>query len=195
MCGCARARERKPPFQDFLSGQTSNTAFNESNHTSPSATYVLKLLVPEVLGMQMPRQYQTRLVGIFTSDRAKGAVVMKFRPEIAKLVDEVIGEFGSYDLDPKDVGQDATEESHYLHTHRHEYIRTVQDIVDHAPVANGGRVLELGAFFSVVSICLARLGYTVTAADMPEFMELPEQIERFTNRMWASPACGCRIMF
>lgn len=56
-------------------------------------------------------------------------------------------------------------------------------------------MLELGAFFGVVSICLARLGYTVTAADMPEFMELPEQIERFTNRMWASPACGCRIMF
>jgi SAM-dependent methyltransferase len=67
----------------------------------------------------------------------------------------------------------------YVALHRHEYIRTVRDILDHCPPAEGVRVLELGAFFGVVSLALRRLGYDVTAADMPEFIDHPAQKQRY----------------
>ena len=47
------------------------------------------------------------------------------------------------------------------------------------PVEPGIKVLEIGAFFGVVCIALASLGYDVTAADVPEYIDLPEQKERY----------------
>jgi 2-polyprenyl-3-methyl-5-hydroxy-6-metoxy-1,4-benzoquinol methylase len=67
----------------------------------------------------------------------------------------------------------------YPEQHRHEYVRTVRDILEHRPPSGVVRVLELGAFFGVVSISLRRLGYDVTAADMPEFIEHPAQVARY----------------
>jgi SAM-dependent methyltransferase len=40
-------------------------------------------------------------------------------------------------------------------------------------------VLEIGAFFGVVCIALGSLGYDVTAADIPEYIDLPEQKDRY----------------
>jgi SAM-dependent methyltransferase len=71
----------------------------------------------------------------------------------------------------------------YVVRHRHEYIRTVRDILQVRPPEQVSvRVLELGAFFGVNCMALSSLGYHVTAADVPEFMELPAQIERFARR-------------
>jgi SAM-dependent methyltransferase len=55
----------------------------------------------------------------------------------------------------------------------------VRDILEHRPPVGPVRVLELGAFFGVVSLALSLLGYEVVAADLPEFMDLAEQRNRF----------------
>lgn len=107
---------------------------------------------------------------------------MKFKQDVVRLVDEVIAEFGDYDLDIRDeADRDTASKSNYLKAHRHEYIRTVQDLTEHFGDRKDVRVLEIGAFFGVVCICLARLGYKVTASDVPEYMSMPEQEARFAK--------------
>jgi SAM-dependent methyltransferase len=100
---------------------------------------------------------------------------MQFRREIAELVDGVISDLGSFDLNLSPSRKPTT----YPKRHRYEYMRTVQDCVDHFGPRERVRVLEIGAFFGIVCICLAKLGYRVTAADVPEYMALPEHRRRF----------------
>lgn len=103
--------------------------------------------------------------------------------EATAAVDAVITEMRDEDLriDGADVGMSPEGDDGYPAQHRHEYIRTVRDILVHRPPVERIRVLELGAFFGVVSIALQRLGYEVTAADLPELIELPRQAERFAR--------------
>lgn len=67
----------------------------------------------------------------------------------------------------------------YIKKHLADYARTVYDVMRFSERTGATRVLEIGAFFGVVCICLAKLGLKVTAADLPEYMEMPEQKERF----------------
>jgi SAM-dependent methyltransferase len=99
----------------------------------------------------------------------------------ASAVDDAILAIGEYDLclEHASAGMPADERGGYVTRHRHEYVRTVRDVLEFRPPTGRVRVLELGAFFGVVSIALNRLGYEVTAADLPEFMDLPDQRHRF----------------
>jgi SAM-dependent methyltransferase len=99
----------------------------------------------------------------------------------ASAVDDAIVAVGDFDLclEHATTGMPANERGSYVTRHRHEYVRTVRDVLEFRPPTGRVRVLELGAFFGVVSIALTRLGYEVTAADLPEFMELPDQRHRF----------------
>lgn len=104
-------------------------------------------------------------------------------------VDAAIADIGSFDLKvagasegmPSLATADGT--ASYVARHRHEYIRTVRDVLEFAPPgpARGVRVLEIGAFFGTNCVALSKLGYSVTAADAPEFIEQPEQIERYAR--------------
>jgi len=106
----------------------------------------------------------------------------QFRREIVDLVEEVTEEFGDYDLDVRgEEHRSGPTDSHYLRAHRHEYVRTVHDIVEHYGNRTKVRVLEIGSFFGIVCICLARLGFEVVASDVPEYIELPEQKSRFAK--------------
>lgn len=98
-----------------------------------------------------------------------------------EIVDAVVTEMGDFDLRIPGAmaGMSSGDPVSYLEQHRHEYVRTVRDLLGHRPPAGVVRVLELGAFFGVVSISLGKLGYDVTAADLPEFMELPAQVQRY----------------
>lgn len=98
-------------------------------------------------------------------------------PQLNSVLDQVLGEFAGYDLVPE--GFQASKTSHYVTRHRHEYTRTLHDLKDHFGALDGMRVFEIGAFFGVVSIALARLGCQVTASDLPDYMSLPEQQARF----------------
>lgn len=96
-------------------------------------------------------------------------------------VDKAIAELADFHLLASDE-MDAGYHAEYVGTHRHEYIRTVRDVLKHRPLSAGPQtVLEIGAFFGVVCIALASLGYEVTAADIPEYIELPEQVERYAR--------------
>jgi SAM-dependent methyltransferase len=106
------------------------------------------------------------------------------RSDIETLVDSTIREeFSHFDLDLR--GDRVTSENPeipvYLLKLRQDYIRTIFDVARF--VENGGtkRILEIGAFFGIVSICLAKMGFQVVAADIPEYMSLPEQVERFSR--------------
>lgn len=95
-------------------------------------------------------------------------------------VDEAIAELANVDLAVTEESAGAP--SHYLREHRHEYVRTVRDIVKARPPSGQPvRVLEIGAFFGAVCIALSRLGYKVTAGDIPEYIEMPEQVARYAR--------------
>lgn len=97
----------------------------------------------------------------------------------AGAVDRAIAELHDFHLLISD-SVDPGSHRDYVQRHRHEYVRTVRDVLKHRPVGDGQvKVLEIGAFFGVVCMALASLGYSVTAADIPEYIELPEQIERY----------------
>ncbi len=97
---------------------------------------------------------------------------------IGALLDE---EFKHFDLvaHGEAVSGQNPEVPLYIKKHIPDYARTVHDVMRFAERTGAKRVLEIGAFFGVVCICLAKLGMQVTAADLPEYMEMPEQVERY----------------
>jgi len=98
---------------------------------------------------------------------------------INDIVQDVIKELGDFDLIVDE--SERPETSDYLQRHAHEYIRTVSDIVEYRPNASGTRIMEIGAFFGAVSLALSRFGYSVTATDIPEYIDMPEQIARYAK--------------
>jgi SAM-dependent methyltransferase len=95
-------------------------------------------------------------------------------------VDRAISELLNFDLIIVESGKQHGPT--YTQKHRHEYIRTVRDVFATKPVKGETvRVLEIGSFFGVVCMALKFLGYDVTASDVPEFMELPEQVKRYAR--------------
>lgn len=101
--------------------------------------------------------------------------------EIEQIVDNTIEEFKGFVIDPYVRQQRIDGLSPYLVHHRHEYIRTLKDVVGLFGRGEGKRVLEIGAFFGVVSICLSKLGFKVCAVDLPEYMAKPEQKKRYAQ--------------
>ena len=118
-------------------------------------------------------------VGSYGADRRlTGADVER---TAAAAVDRAIAELADFKLLASD-DMEAGFHDGYVAEHRHEYVRTVRDVLKHRPPNQAGiKVLEIGAFFGVVCIALASLGYSVTAADVPEYIELPEQAERYAR--------------
>jgi SAM-dependent methyltransferase len=108
----------------------------------------------------------------------------KTKQEIEALIDStLVEEFRHFDLNPygERVNVKNSESPDYVLKHKHEYIRTLLDVLQFAESRGSKRVLEIGAFFGMVSICLAKLGFRVYAADIPEYMSMPEQKERFSR--------------
>jgi SAM-dependent methyltransferase len=100
-------------------------------------------------------------------------------------VDNAIAELKDFDLKIQGAthGMPSVGPLSYVTRHRHEYIRTVRDTLQFRPPNSGSvRILELGAFFGVNCMALRDLGYQVTAADVPEFMDQPAQVERYAQR-------------
>jgi 2-polyprenyl-3-methyl-5-hydroxy-6-metoxy-1,4-benzoquinol methylase len=102
-----------------------------------------------------------------------------FNSDICATVDDAIQAIGSFDLIFENGSRKNAGPSPYLAAHRHEYVRTVQDVAEHFAGQSDCSVLEIGAFFGVVSVSLAKLGFRVTASDIPEYMNLAEQQERY----------------
>ncbi len=107
------------------------------------------------------------------------------RPTVEAALDAIMrDEFRHFDLHV-DGGAGVRDENaewpSYLSAHRHEYVRTICDVLQFAHQTGAKRVLEIGAFFGLVCIALKKFGLEVVAADIPEYMEMPEQVERFSR--------------
>jgi SAM-dependent methyltransferase len=101
--------------------------------------------------------------------------------DASAAVDRAIADLADFQL-LASADMEAGYHANYVAQHRHEYVRTVRDVLRHRAADQGPvKVLEIGAFFGVVCIALASLGYVVTAADIPEYIELPEQVERYAR--------------
>lgn len=98
----------------------------------------------------------------------------------ARAVDAAIAELKDFQL-LANPDMEAGYHETYVPQHRAEYVRTVRDVLKHRPTSDSKKikVLEIGAFFGVVCIALASLGYEVMAADVPEYIDLPEQTARY----------------
>jgi SAM-dependent methyltransferase len=69
----------------------------------------------------------------------------------------------------------------YLRIHLKSYVRTLRDVDGWLRRTQGKRVLEIGSFLGAVSIGLRRLGYEVSALDIPEF-HANERLRRLYER-------------
>jgi len=93
------------------------------------------------------------------------------KEKIADLVDEIFLEYKQHPINF--LSENNPEgEFEYISILKDYYIRTVEDIVTYTDKnpQKGIKVLEIGAFLGIVSICLSRLGFEVVAADIPEFI-------------------------
>jgi 2-polyprenyl-3-methyl-5-hydroxy-6-metoxy-1,4-benzoquinol methylase len=101
-------------------------------------------------------------------------------PDIEKLLDSILADYRVKPVDLLGIG-DGEGECRYLMNARVSYLRTLVDVVaiiDKGLIA-GSKILELGAYLGVVSIALTRLGFRVTPADIPEYMQNNRLIEKY----------------
>jgi len=77
--------------------------------------------------------------------------------------------------------QTAEGESQYLINKRYNYRITIRDILEltSGKQPSGVNILEIGPFLGVMSLTLAKLGYNVTAMDIPEYMDNEKLCARY----------------
>ena len=103
--------------------------------------------------------------------------------EFESTLDAVIAGCVADPIDLLGIG-DQEGESKYLINARRSYRRTVEDVVRLFPQRQPSsgeqvKILEIGAYLGVVSLTLSRLGFSVTACDIPEFMQNEKLRERY----------------
>ena len=90
-----------------------------------------------------------------------------------RIVEDVIMEHQVFPIDIMGIG-DATGEFKYLHSLRESYVRTIRDVdLFYAKDRENRNILEIGSYLGAVSVSLKRLGYNISALDIPEFFQSP----------------------
>ena len=85
------------------------------------------------------------------------------------LVQNVIEEHINSPVDILGIG-DTSGEYNYLNSLKGSYIRTVRDVDGLYKNNRGNRhILEIGSYLGAVSVSLKKIGYSVSALDIPEF--------------------------
>lgn len=110
---------------------------------------------------------------------------MRERTTITENLNSVISGFQGRPIDLLNRG-DAEGEHTYLLNSVKSYQRTLEDVVglfpDGASIEGRAvRILEVGAYLGAVSISLSRMGFEVTAMDIPEFMGNPRLSEKYQS--------------
>ncbi len=109
----------------------------------------------------------------------------------ARLVQEAIDEHQSSPVDLLGIG-DAAGENAYLNLSRDSYVRTVRDVDGLFPAGREGTsILEIGSFLGPVSVALRKIGYGVSALDIPEF-HASERLRALYARH-GIPFAGCNL--
>ncbi len=105
--------------------------------------------------------------------------------EVFDTLDGVISGYQDYPIDLLGTG-DGDGEYTYMVNARRSYQRTIADVVELFPERLSGsnepvKILEIGAYLGVVSLTLSQLGFSVTACDIPEFMQNKQLQERYSR--------------
>lgn len=97
--------------------------------------------------------------------------------DVIKVIDETIQEYVEKPIDLLNSGGGAKGEYEYIIRSKPSYVRTLLDIAEFVKKyfrlykePSNINILEIGAFLGVISISLAKMGFSVTAMDIPEFM-------------------------
>ena len=104
-------------------------------------------------------------------------------PAPEAIVDTTIEEHRSNPIDLLNLN-DADGELKYLRMLQSSYERTVRDLAScfaATPKKEDIHVLEIGAYLGVVSVSLRKLGFEVTATDLPEFVNNPRLQQRYAS--------------
>jgi SAM-dependent methyltransferase len=109
--------------------------------------------------------------------------------EVMSIIDRTIELYVKSPIDLLDTNDN---EGAYVGWSRISYVRTVKDIVHHYQQAgitdfSKIKVLEIGAFLGIVSIILAKIGFSVVATDLPIFMKNSRLRQRYKEHgvAWA----------
>ncbi|MEQ8192437.1 MAG: class I SAM-dependent methyltransferase [Candidatus Eremiobacterota bacterium] len=103
--------------------------------------------------------------------------------QIKIILEETIETYKDNPVDLLNIDASKIEYNH-INNMKFTYLRTIYDIVSYYNQHNiynfnNMKVLELGAFLGVVSICLAKLGFQVTSSDVPEFLNNKNILKRY----------------
>lgn len=105
-----------------------------------------------------------------------------------RLVQGLIEEHAASPVDILGSGN-ADGELRYLRLLKGSYVRTISDVDRFCRMfKSSGRLLEIGSYLGCVSFALKKLGYSVSALDIPEFYD--SQSLRSTFDRHAVPYCG-----
>jgi len=104
-------------------------------------------------------------------------------PSPETIVDATIEEYRSDPIDVLNLS-DAEGELKYLRMLQSSYERTVRDLASHfaaMPKKEEIHLFEIGAYLGGVSVSLRKLGFKVTATDLPEFVNNPRLQRRYAG--------------
>ncbi len=89
--------------------------------------------------------------------------------DYAGIVKDVVEQQKVAPIDMLGIG-DAAGEYAYLCSKKDSYVRTIRDVDNLCKNGrSNSRILEIGSFLGTVSISMKKLGYNVSALDIPEF--------------------------
>lgn len=95
-----------------------------------------------------------------------------------QLLDIIIESYLDEPIDLLNTNNGAGEYTYIINAYK-SYMRTLRDIS--SLLVPGRNILEIGSYLGVVSLALAKQGYLVTAADIPEYQKNPRLLDKYNR--------------
>ena len=112
--------------------------------------------------------------------------------DIESIMNELLFQYKENPVDLLSIG-DHEREYAYISRCMNTYIRTVNDIAQMVPEnRESKKILEIGSFLGIVSIALSRLGFNVTASDVPEYISCKNLQSKFNDNHVDYIGCNLR---
>ncbi len=104
---------------------------------------------------------------------------------IDEILESVIAAYKTSPIDLLGIN-DGEGEYNYIESTRTSYARALRDIMEISGFMPSRdrpkvKVLEIGAFLGVLSVALARMGFSVTASDIPEFGKADALLRKYVD--------------
>ncbi len=109
--------------------------------------------------------------------------VNKKEQELYNLLQKTMKIFDNYEISQSKTKTNPEGAINYLQIHQWEHLRTLNDVSNYFEKCNPSeiKILDIGAYYGNVCICLAELGFKVYALDHPEIMDEVVHHDRLTK--------------